>query len=257
MDASYAYDWPVLPGTEPRPITLVQWPSPPRVQLHSTTQLTAQLTAQLPTLLPDQVSSQVPAQLPDQVSDQVPDQVPNQVSDQVLDQLPDQVSNQVSDQVPNQLPDQVLNQVPDQAPTGRPTMPLPPQAQYESYDALYHAAQLFAKNHGYAFTNRRSKKINSQGRIKKYLDCDRHNYGDCKARQHRQRRTNTRANGCQFGVVAVESSDRKSWELRHWPGSQSSIHNHSPSLHPSAHAIHRKLDWKDQIVAQNLAQAGN
>jgi hypothetical protein len=96
MDASYASDWPVLPGTEPRPATPIQWPSPPRVALHAAVQLIAQS--------------------------------------------------------PTQLPNQV--------PTGGPTMPLPPQAQYESYNALYCAAQLFAKNHGYAFTSRQSKKIN-------------------------------------------------------------------------------------------------
>jgi hypothetical protein len=52
MDASYASDWPVLPGTEPRPATLIQWPSPPRVLLQAAVQLAAQLPIQLPALLP-------------------------------------------------------------------------------------------------------------------------------------------------------------------------------------------------------------
>ena len=148
--------------------------------------------------------------------------------------LPNQVPALLPGQVSALLPGQVPAQLPTKVPTRGATMPLPPQAQYESYDALYRAAQLFAKNDRYTFTSRQSKKINHLSRVKKYLDCDRHNYSDCKARQHRQRCTNTRANGCQFGVIAIESSDRKSWELRHQPGSQNGIYNHSPSLRPSA-----------------------
>jgi hypothetical protein len=41
------------------------------------------------------------------------------------------------------------------------TMSLPPEAQYESYDALHRAAQLFARNHGYTFTSRWSERINA------------------------------------------------------------------------------------------------
>lgn len=43
MDASYAFDWPVLPGTEPRPVTPIQWPSSPRVELHGALEFDSQL----------------------------------------------------------------------------------------------------------------------------------------------------------------------------------------------------------------------
>jgi hypothetical protein len=39
MAASYTSEWPILPGTEPRPVTPIQWPSPPRVQPYATLQL--------------------------------------------------------------------------------------------------------------------------------------------------------------------------------------------------------------------------
>ena len=96
-------------------------------------------------------------------------------------------------------------------------MSLPPEAQYKSFDALYDAAQLHALPRGYAFTKRRSQKVNHAGRRKVYIDCDRHNYGTSKATQLRQRerQTNSRANGCLFSMIASQSSDLQLWELKH------------------------------------------
>jgi hypothetical protein len=121
-----------------------------------------------------------------------------------------------------------------------PTMSLPPEAQYESYDALYRAIQLHAKHHGYAFTKRWSMKVNAAGRKKVYLDYDRHNYGTTatKLNQQRERCTNTCANGCQFSILAVESSDRLSWKVKYRLGNEYSSHNHPPSQHPPAHPAH-------------------
>lgn len=135
-----------------------------------------------------------------------------------------------------------------------PTMSLPPEAKYGSLNALYEAAQLHALHHGYAFVKRRSKQVNASGRKKWYIDCDRHNYTTTK--QHRERRTNSRGNGCQFSIFAIESSDRLTWQLKHRPGLECGTHNHPPSQHPSAHPVHRKLARKDQIIVQELAQAG-
>jgi hypothetical protein len=72
MAASYASDWPVLPGTEPRPVTLIQWPSPLRVEVYRTSQTTAQLPIELPIELPAQLPAQLPTYLPTQQPAQLP-----------------------------------------------------------------------------------------------------------------------------------------------------------------------------------------
>jgi hypothetical protein len=171
MAASYASDWPVLPGTEPRPVTPVQWPSPPRIELHRASETTVQLPIQLPT--------QMPTQLPISSAPVMPE----------ISLMP------------------TMSPTPMMSPTL--VMSLPPEAQYNSLEDLYEAAQLHALPRGYAFTKRRSKKINHAGRRKVFIDCDRHDYGNTKANQQRQRErnTNSRANGCPFSIIASSSSD--------------------------------------------------
>ena len=53
-------------------------------------------------------------------------------------------------------------------------MPLPPEAQYPSKEALFEAIQAWAKPRGYAFTIGRSTKREGSGRIKVIYTCDRH-----------------------------------------------------------------------------------
>ena len=120
MATSYASDWPVLPGIEPRPVTRIQWPSPPRVEVYRTSQTTAQLSIELPIELPAQLPAQPPAQQPAQL----PLQLPIPLAPVML------------------------------------VMSLPPEARYNSFEALYEAAQLHALLRGYAFTKRCSKKTN-------------------------------------------------------------------------------------------------
>jgi hypothetical protein len=125
-----------------------------------------------------------------------------------------------------------------QAPT---TMPLPPEARYDSLDALKKAINGFAKAHGYAFVIRRSRSMSS-GRKKIIFDCDRH--GEPPGpRSQRQRHTNSRLNRCLFSVSAAQCIDnRQHWQVKHRPGTAYAIHNHPPSIHPLAHPIHRRLE---------------
>lgn len=44
---------------------------------------------------------------------------------------------------------------------------------------------------------------------------------------------------CSFSVIAKESSE--GWTLKHRLGQHYTTHNHEPSLHPSAHPVHRQL----------------
>ena len=57
---------------------------------------------------------------------------------------------------------------------------------------------------------------------------------------------------CPFSILAKESSE--GWILKHRFGQQFSSHNHEPSLHASAHPVHRQLSHTPQLEA--LSNAG-
>jgi hypothetical protein len=249
-----------MPSSNIRFSTDIQLPC---TQLPTTQLPTAHLpTTQLPTTqLP---TTQLPTtQLPTTQSTQLPD--PFTQSTQFPTAQSTQFSIVQSNQLPNQLPTanafyeaipaSLPTSLPTGLPTSLPTMPLPPQAQYDSFDALYKSAQAFAKVNGYAFTINRSK-ATSSGRAKVMLDCDRHET-HVDHHRRRERHTNTRSNGCQFSIMAYESLDKKSWELRYRPNSIHTVHNHPPSTHPSAHYAHRKLDQEQQKIVEGLVQAGS
>jgi len=52
---------------------------------------------------------------------------------------------------------------------------------------------------------------------------------------------------CLFSVLAKEPSN--GWALKHRPGVRHAFHNHEPSLHPSAHPIHRQLSRIPELKA--------
>ena len=86
------------------------------------------------------------------------------------------------------------------------SMPLPPEAQYPSREALFEAIRAWAKPHGYAFTTGKSKKSES-GRIKVYYACDR-----CRpipSNIARIRHTQSRGIGCLFSVLACELPEQQ------------------------------------------------
>ena len=121
--------------------------------------------------------------------------------------------------MPSQLPNQLIITDAVEPPSTMPsstifpsaialsTMPLPPEAWYESLNALKNAINEFSKVNGYAFTNRRSKVLSS-GRRKIIFDCDRHG-STTNHRHQRQRHTNTHLNGCQFSISAIECIDNQ------------------------------------------------
>jgi hypothetical protein len=131
---------------------------------------------------------------------------------------------------------------------------LPPEQDYASRDALFCAINEWAASRGYAFVTGRST-LEKSGKLTVTYVCDR----SCRqptAAKSRQRKTTTRGTGCQFSVLAKESRDKSSWSLRHRLDARFSIHNHAPSLHPSAHPVHRKLPEEDQLTLERLANAG-
>lgn len=131
---------------------------------------------------------------------------------------------------------------------------LPPEGIYESREALFAAANAWAKPRGYALTTGKSRKT-PNGRTKVVVACDR-------TRQppnplaRRRRRTSSRTTGCKFSVLAKESPDRTTWTLVHRPCKEYAQHNHPPSEDPSGHPIHRALCKEEVSTISNLAAAG-
>ena len=46
------------------------------------------------------------------------------------------------------------------------------------------------------------------------------------------------------------------WSIIYRPGTEYSVHNHEPSLSPSAHPIHRQLSSEDKLMISMLDEAG-
>jgi hypothetical protein len=128
---------------------------------------------------------------------------------------------------------------------------LPPEGFFDSREALFKSINDHAKSRGYAFTTQRSKRMEN-GLQKVFFACDRSRQLPSSPERSRQRNTTTRMTGCRFSVIAKETSE--GWALVHRPGEQFANHNHEPSLHPSAHPVHRKLSSTPQL--QSLSNAG-
>ena len=131
---------------------------------------------------------------------------------------------------------------------------LPPEQEYESRESLYAAINAWAAPRGYAFVTERSKKTSS-GRRTVFFSCDRCGTPPEPSRV-RERKTSTRRTECQFSVLAKESLDKTTWQVRHRPGSEHAYHNHEPSLDVTAHPVHRQLSLADRSTISNLADAG-
>jgi hypothetical protein len=129
---------------------------------------------------------------------------------------------------------------------------LPPESVYESREVLFKAINNWALTRGYAFTIGRSTKAKS-GRVTITYACDR-SFRPPSSTILRQRQTNSRGTGCLFSILAQECSDN-TWVTKYRPDQQFSVHNHEPSIHPTAHPIHRQLSGDiSQLV--NLTDAG-
>ena len=128
---------------------------------------------------------------------------------------------------------------------------LPPEGFFESRQALFESINAHAKSRGYAFVIRRSTQ-RSNGYSKVFFACDRSREPPSSPNRDRQKRTTTRMTACPFSILAKESSE--GWTLKHRPDQQYAIHNHEPSLHPSAHPVLRKLSRTPQL--EILSNAG-
>jgi len=131
---------------------------------------------------------------------------------------------------------------------------VPPEAIYDSREALFRSINAWAATRGYAFSTGKSTKEKS-GRLTVTYACDRTFLLPTTRREReRIRKTTTRGTGCPFSVLAKESPDN-TWILKHRPDRRFSIHNHEPSQHPSAHPVHRQLSQGTSQLA-TLSNAG-
>jgi len=129
---------------------------------------------------------------------------------------------------------------------------LPPEGFFESRNALFESINSYAKPRGYAFTTQRSFR-RPGGFLKVYFACDRSRRLPSSPERNRQRKTTTRMTNCLFSVAALESSE--GWTLKHCPETRFAVHNHEPSLYPSAYPVHRQLSSGTSQLAA-LSDAG-
>ena len=115
---------------------------------------------------------------------------------------------------------------------------LPPEAVYESQDALFRSINAWAAARGYAFTRRRSTKEKS-GKTTVTYGCDRRRTPSSTTRQQ-QRRSTTRGTSCLVSVIAKELFDN-TWVVKYCPDQRFSQYNYELSQDPSAYPVYCQL----------------
>ena len=131
---------------------------------------------------------------------------------------------------------------------------LPPEGFLKSRKALFESINTYARPRGYAFTTGKST-TEKTGRTTITYACDQGRQLpslDRNVIREGKRKTTTRMTNCPFSVLAKESSE--GWTLKHRLGARHALHNHEPSLHPSAHPILRQLSRTPELKA--LSNAG-
>lgn len=132
---------------------------------------------------------------------------------------------------------------------------MPPEAKYQSRKELVKAINTWAAARGYAFIARRSTTKSSGRKIVTYA-CNRSWPAEFSTGNESKRKTTTRGTSCPFSILAKESLNKMTWSLHHRPDTKHAKHNHKPSHHPSAHAIHRQLDDSSKATLSELVSAG-
>lgn len=123
-------------------------------------------------------------------------------------------------------------------------MPPPPESTYHSFEDAEDACQKWAKEHHYALSKVGTRREYKFGPYKiAYFQCDRGKVYESTAQI---RRTSSKQTGCPFKlrvsriapvtVIVEEMPEIHNYRLT----TINTTHNHEPSWHPLAHAIHRR-----------------
>ena len=118
---------------------------------------------------------------------------------------------------------------------------------YSSYDEAYDALKSHSLDHGYGFLLHYSRPHGSNTKTLYYYRCDR--YRNYKS-QATKRQTGTRTAGCPFSLAISEESGQ--WKLQ----VKNSCHNHTSSLNPMAHNVHRRRTQAQKISIKLMTKAG-
>ena len=123
----------------------------------------------------------------------------------------------------------------------------PPEVEYASRQQLIDTVQTFARGQGCAVT------INSSIAGKRdYLKWHRGAVNLPNVEKERQRQTSSRRIDCPFLLSRNFSKKRVNRKLNVMNGWR----NHEPSLHPSGHSTHRKLNSEQADTVRNMTLAG-
>jgi hypothetical protein len=128
-------------------------------------------------------------------------------------------------------------------------IPPPPDCLYACYEEAYDALKGHGKQYGYGFLLQRSKPHNSDIKTRFYYHCDKYRTYTSTATKLN---TGTRTTGCPFKLVIFKAKDLDEWRLQ----VTDKNHNHPPSIHPSAHNVHRKRTPAQKSTIQSMSQAG-
>lgn len=127
----------------------------------------------------------------------------------------------------------------------------PPPGVYDELDALMQAANLHAKQQGYAVVKQRTKKDKKGQLHKVYLRCDRGGKYLDKANPYgRTRYSGTRLIDCPFSAIGTLKEGQ--WYL----DIHQSDHNHDGTMVPAAHPQHRQLSTVAQQSIASMSEAG-
>lgn len=129
-------------------------------------------------------------------------------------------------------------------------MPPPPEALYNTCEEALDACQAWARQHGYAITKANTKKEYKGGPYTSvFLQCDR---GDTYRPRAEHRKSRTKLTGCPFRLQILRMKPIGNFRLT----VHNSTHNHAPSWHPVAHAVHRRIDEGTHVVIRAETRAG-
>lgn len=122
-----------------------------------------------------------------------------------------------------------------------------PDGNHASYEEAYTALKEHSMANGYGFKLKRSTPPQTVMRTRFYYQCDRSGKYQSKALV---RDTSTRTTGCTFNMIIFQKGD--GWILQ----VKNRHHNHSPSINPSAHNIHRRRTPAQKECIEAMSRAG-
>jgi hypothetical protein len=119
---------------------------------------------------------------------------------------------------------------------------------YNSFEEAYATLQSHGIENDYGFRCRVSKSSKSDIKTRFYYCCDKHDNYQSKTII---RKTSTRTTDCSFSLLIFQEKESTLWKLQ----VKNDSHNHSSSLHSSAHHVYRKRTQSEKNSIQTMTNA--